>query len=258
MRRAFLAAAILGAACSGGPDRPFTVGVLEPVPARVAAEARRLGLAVLARAPAGAAVESAAASGQAGAAHGKQRISLESPVRRSFRSAAHGEQRISLESPVRRSFRSAAPMADFGRLRFLAARAIVSGSAGVFFRLPGTPAGTDILDYPEEWQAVVRVAREALAARPILEKSVPAPAPFVVPDGIAVRAWTLAGRRYALLVNISGAPEPLDEGVLAPWRALFAVRSDARELLAPCGRRRCLPAEGVLWLEGRLLENQHG
>ena len=80
----------------------------------------------------------------------------------------------------------------------------------------------------------------------------PAPAPFAVPAGIEIRTWIFQGRRYALLVNASGAAQPLEEGSLAPWRALFAVRSDARQLLAPCGKKLCLPPEGVLWLEGRL------
>jgi hypothetical protein len=197
-----------------GLRRAFPVGFLEPVSPRVAGEARRAGLEIAAQAPADAAV-----------------VPASLPVK-----AGDGEV-----------------AADWATLRFLAARAIAGGSAGVFFRLPRTPIDHDLLEYPEEWQAVDRVSRELLAVQPIVRGGAPAPAPFAVPAGIELRAWTFHGRGYALLVNSSGGPLPLEEKTLAPWRALFAVRSDARQLLAPCGTARCLAPDGVLWLEGRLL-----
>jgi hypothetical protein len=205
---------LAAAACSPEPRPAFPVGFLEPVPARVAAEARRRGLEIAAQAPTGAAIVSAAL-----------------PFKDGGGEAA----------------------ADWARLRFLAARAIAGGSAGVFLRLPRTQDGRDLLDYAEEWQAVERVARELLLMRPIMQDGAPASAPFAVPAGIELRAWSFRGRRYALLVNSSGAPLPLEQKSLEPWRALFAVRSDAREILAACGTASCLPPEGVLWLEGRLL-----
>ena len=214
VKRAAFGLVLAAAACSPDPRRAFPVGFLEPVSPRVAGEARRSGLEIAAQAPAGAAVVPAAL-----------------PV-----NAGRGEV-----------------AADWGALRFLAARAIAEGSAGVFFRLPPTPAGRDLLDYPEERQAVDRVSRELLAVQPIMRGGAPAPAPFAVPAGIELRAWSFRGRAYALLVNSSGGPRPLEEKSLAPWRALFAVRSDARELLTPCGTGRCISPDGVLWLEGRLL-----
>jgi hypothetical protein len=214
MMRAVLLAVLWAAACSPEPRRAFAVGLLEPVSPRLAAEARRLGVDLVAQAPPGAAVVSAALSVK----------------------GVSGEV-----------------AADWATLRFQTARAITSGAAGVFIRLPRTPAGHDLLEYVEEWQAVERVLRELLAVRPILRGGAPAPAPFAVPAGIELRAWTFHGRRYALLVNSSGISVPLETASLLPWRALFAVRSDARELLPPCGLNRCLPPEGVLWLEGRLL-----
>ena len=212
--RGVLLAALAAAACSREPRRAFPVGFLEPVSPRVAGEAARLGLQIAARAPAGAAEVSAAI-----------------PVK-----GGSGEV-----------------AADRSTLRFLTARAIAAGSAGVFLRLPRAAAGRDLVDYPEEWQAVERVALELLAVRPVIEAGAPAPAPFAVPNGVELRAWTFQGRRYVLLVNSSGGPLTLEERSLAPWRALFAVRSDPRQDLVSCGSGACLPPEGVLWLEGRLL-----
>jgi hypothetical protein len=138
-------------------------------------------------------------------------------------------------------------------LRFTAARAVARGATGLYFRLPATPVGTDLLSYPEEWQAFARVARELLSVKPILERGAPSQAPMSVPAGVDSRAWRFHGRRYVLLVNVSDKPAPLEQSDLVPWRALFTVRADPRESLIPCGRERCLPARGVLWLEGRLL-----
>jgi len=141
---------------------------------------------------------------------------------------------------------------DWARLRLLGARAAASGASGVYFRLPSVPSGRDALDYPEEWQAVARVARELVLMRPIMEGGETAAPPFAVPAGMESRAWGFEGRVYTLLVNPSAKPLRLDDGSLAGRRALFAVRADARQDLAVCGAGRCLPPGGVLWLEGRL------
>jgi hypothetical protein len=211
--RAALLVVLAAAACSPRPRRAFPIGLLEPVSPRVAAEASRLGLEVAASAPAGAA-------------------------------------RVPAAVPVRGGGEVAA---DRAALRFLTARAIADGSAGVFLSLPRVPAGRDLLDYVEEWQAVDRVVRELLAVRPILEGGAAAPAPFAVAAGLEVRAWTFHGRRYLLIDNPSALALPLEPRSLVPWRALFAVRSDARQILPACGKDRCLRPGGVLWLEGRLL-----
>jgi hypothetical protein len=213
MRRAVLAALLAAAACSPRPRRAFPLGLLEPLSPGAAAEARSLGLEIAARAPQGAAEVPAA-----------------------FPVKDGGEE-----------------VADLSRLRFLTARAIAEGSDGVFLRLPPAPAGRDLLEYFEEWQAVERVFRELLAVRPIMRGGAPAPAPFAVPAGIELRAWAFRGRRYVLIVNPSDGPLPIEERDLSPWRTLFAVRSNARESLVPCGPGACLPPEGILWLEGRLL-----
>lgn len=141
----------------------------------------------------------------------------------------------------------------YGRLRFLAARAAHGSAAGVYFLPPRLPAGLDWGDYPEEWQAAVRVLRELKALRPILERGAPAATPFAVPEGTAARAWSRGGRIYVLLLNPTEEPLPLDGGELSRYRALFRPRADARDTLAPCGPKFCLSPEDVLWLEGRLL-----
>lgn len=141
-------------------------------------------------------------------------------------------------------------MADWSRLRLCVGQAAVRGRTGVLFKLPGG-AGGEASDYPEEWQALARVARETAALRPILRFGVEADLPFSVPVGVAARAWRHQGRLYVLLVNATSRPLPIPALSLAPWRALFEVRADPRELLAPCGGGLCLPADRVLWLEGR-------
>jgi hypothetical protein len=213
MRRTILLAAVAAAACAPAPRRVFPLGLLGPVSARIAAAARGLGLEIAAQAPPGAAAVSAARAVKGG-----------------------GEV-----------------AADWSRLRFRADAAIVGGSSGVFIRLPSTPDGRDLIDYVEEAQAVDRVFRELLAARPILEGGAPAPAPFAVPAGVELRAWAFQGRLYVLLVNVSDGPLPLEARSLASWRALFSVRADPRQDLDSSGGVPLLEPGGVLWLEGRLL-----
>lgn len=214
MRRSVLLAAALAAACSPEPRRAFPVGIAGPVSPRVAAEAGRLGLAVTDSPPRGAAIEPAGVPGT---------------------------------TPG-----GAEMMANWEALRFLAARAAVKGAGGLFFRLPATPEGRDLLDYPEEWQALARAFRELQAMRPVIEGGLDAPAPFAAPPGTEARAWSRHRRRYVLLVNSSGADAAFDGDDLAPWRALFEVRSDARKVMRPCGAKFCLPPGRALWLEGRL------
>ncbi len=142
-------------------------------------------------------------------------------------------------------------IADWNRLRFLAALAAAEGKTGIFFLLPVPPAGRALVDYPEEWQALARVARELRAVRPILEQGVETLPAVPLPPGVEGRAWDFLGRPYLLLVNASDAPVPVDAAPLARFRALFEVRADARELLVPCAGELCLAPGRVLWLEGR-------
>ena len=143
-------------------------------------------------------------------------------------------------------------MADWSELRLRVAQAAIEGRTGVFFTLPKTADGRELTAYPEEWQALARVARETAALRLILESGAEAAVPFSVPQGVSARAWRFQGRLYVLLVNGAVLSGPMPQESLRPWRALFEVRADARDLLIPCGGGRYLSAGRVLWLEGRL------
>jgi hypothetical protein len=141
--------------------------------------------------------------------------------------------------------------ASWGRLRFLAARAAVEGKSGVCFLPPKFPADRAFVDYPEEWQALARVAREMGEMRPVLENGVDEASPAVAAEGVESRAWRLRGRDYVLLVNTARVPVRVDAPGLARFRALFEARADPRDLLSTCAGGTCLPPERVLWLEGR-------
>lgn len=144
-------------------------------------------------------------------------------------------------------------MADWSGLRLQVAQAVIEGRTGVYFTLPKTAEGREATSYPEEWQALARVARETIAVRPILESGLVVPVPFPVPEGVESRAWRFQGRLYVLLVSGASSSGPMSDESLKAWRALFEVRADARDLLVSCGGGRCLPPERVLWLEGRIL-----
>ncbi|MBI5246013.1 MAG: hypothetical protein HY923_02455 [Elusimicrobia bacterium] len=217
MRRAFAASLLaLTTACAPDKTRDFEIGLLAPVGPGVASAARAEGLSIRAAAPDGA--DAPGASVLAG-----------------WPSDRRGDI-----------------LADWAHLRLLVALAAVKGRTGVYFALPTLPDGRELSSYPEEWQALSRVARETAAMRPILESGAEVGLPFAVPGGVLARALRFRGRLYLLLVNNTTSPIPLPADALRPWRALFEVRADARELLSACGGGQCLPAGRVLWLEGRL------
>lgn len=215
MRRLLAAALLAAAACAPEKAREFEVGLIGPVGPGAGAAARAAGLAIREAAPEGADMHHAGV-------------------------------------PVAGVSRADERMADWSHLRLLVARAAAAGRTGVFFTLPKTGDGREANSYPEEWQALARVARETAAIRPVLEAGLENDVPFEVPDGVESRAWRFRGRLYVLLVNNTQAEAPIETEVLKPWRALFEVRADARDLLVACKGGRCLPARRVLWLEGRL------
>lgn len=208
-----LAAALLLAACAPEKAREFELGLIGPAGPGVAAAARAAGLPIVDAAP-----------------------------ERSDRH--HAGVAIPGSSEER--------LADWSRLRLLVALAAAHGRTGAYFTLPKSAPGRELTGYPEEWQALARVARETAYLRPILEYGIETPVPFPAPEGVAVRAWRYRGRLYVLLVNESARPAPVVPDDLKPWRALFEVRADARDLLVACASGRCLPGERALWLEGRL------
>lgn len=215
MKRLLAAALLAAAACAPEKSREFEIGLIGPVGPGAGAAARAAGLSIREAAPEGAQTHHAG-------------VSIVGPSR--------GRER----------------MADWFQLRLLIARAVVGGATGVFFTLPETDDGREASSYPEEWQALARAAREAAAMRPVLESGLEAAVPFEVPDGVKSRAWRFRGRLYVLLVNDAKIEALIETEPLRPWRALFEVRADARDLLVACEGGRCLPARRVLWLEGRL------
>lgn len=206
----------LAAACAPEKLREFELGLLAPVDPGVESAARSAGMVIRAIVPEGA------------DAHGA------------------GVPFTGISGRVEER------LADWSRLRLLVARAAVRGRTGVFFILPKAADGRELTSYPEEWQALARIARETAALRPIVERGIDAAVPFAIPEGVEARAWRFKGRLYVLLVNGAASPVSISEDSLKPWRALFEVRADARDLLSACGAGRCLPAGRVLWLEGRL------
>lgn len=216
MRMMLAAALLAAAACAPEKARDFELGILGPVGPGVEAAARAAGMSIRATAPNGADEASAVVSVTGADGRPEER------------------------------------MADWSHLRFLVAGGAVRGRSGVFFTLPRTKDGRDLTAYPEEWQALARVARETAAMRPILERGIESAVPFAVPEGVEARAWRFQGRFYVLLVNDSALAAAILPDFLKPWRALFEVRADARDLLDPCDGGRCIPAGRVLWLEGRL------
>lgn len=217
MRRA-AAAVLLALACACAPEkaRDFELGLIGPVGPGLAAAAREAGLSIRESAPEGGDEYSAA-------------VSFKGP-------SGETEER----------------MADWSRLRLLVARAVVRERTGVFFSLPRSPDGREAHSYPEEWQALARVARETAALRPIIESGVETSPPLAVPEGLEARAWRYQGRLYVLLVNDGRGPVPMPQDSLRYWRALFEVRADPRDILDACPGGRCLPVGRSLWLEGRL------
>lgn len=217
MTRAFAAALLMAAAgCAPEKLRRFEIGLIGPVGPGVGAAARAAGLTVREAAPEGADTYDAVVA---------------------VKDASGGK---------------GSRLADWSDLRRQVALAAVRRRTGVFFLLPESPEGRELTDFPEEWQALARLARETGALRGIVESGAEAEAPFAAPPGVAVRAWRFQGRLYVLLVNDAARPAAIDPEALRPWRALFEVRSDPRDLLVACGGGRCLPGERALWLEGRL------
>jgi hypothetical protein len=216
--RPLLAAALLALASACAPEkaREFELGLIGPVGPGVASAARAAGMTVREEAPAGADALSAAVVLPGAAWRAEERL------------------------------------ADWSSLRRLVARAAVRGRAGVFFILPRSPEGKELTDFPEEWQALARVASETAALRPVIESGVAADAPFPLPAGVEGRAWRYRGRLYLLLVADSADGAAIPAESLTPWRALFEVRADPRDVLPPCAGGHCLPAGRALWLEGRL------
>lgn len=144
---------------------------------------------------------------------------------------------------------------SFEEIRFMSYLSVLHGARGLFFyrfNQVGDLQGKSLLDLPERWQALERVAREFSALRPVFLKGAPAHIPFRPnPDGLEARAWRHRGRDYLILLNRKkGFHQRVpDEVFREDWRPLFEPRRELRELLKPIGPNWFLPPYRVLVLE---------
>jgi len=136
-------------------------------------------------------------------------------------------------------------------IRFMAYSVIVRGARGVFFFTLKKPGGRSLLEVPEEFQAVSRVALELRAMKDVFGRGRATPLPAQLPDGMEGRCWTSGFRSYLVLLNRrTKLPLPVPDELLGGgWRPLFEVRRDAKDLLRQSGGRFLLQPSQVLVLE---------
>lgn len=137
----------------------------------------------------------------------------------------------------------------YRELRLRSYLAIVRGVRGLFYHSARRRGRWGLLDFPEEWQVLLRLGRELKALQPVLERGEALPSPWTAP-GIESRRWRLGGRDYAVLLNDGPARACLPEAPLRAWRPLFEVRRDLRDVLPSGQGVVCLDPGRVLALEG--------
>jgi hypothetical protein len=140
-------------------------------------------------------------------------------------------------------------------MRFMAYNAILHDATGLFFYRMILPEGKTLLDQPENWARVSKVAQELRAMQPILEGGKRKHLPFPPnPDGPETRCWRYLGRDYVIILNPKGKfHQRVPDELLAPrWRPLFEARRDQRDLLGSIRDAYYLKPYQVLVLESRL------
>ncbi len=137
-------------------------------------------------------------------------------------------------------------------IRFMSYLSVLHGARGLFYFRFTTPGGRPLVDEPENWQAVARVAREMRSLKPMLAGGRLIKLPFPPnPDGPESRCWGHTGRDTCVLINrrkdvMLRFPEEINN---QRWRPLFENRREIRELLQPVGRGWYLRPHQVLVLE---------
>lgn len=137
-------------------------------------------------------------------------------------------------------------------IRFMSYLSVLHGARGIFFYRLTKPGPSTLFEYPEEYQAVARVARELRALQPVFEGGKPVPLPFGLTPGLEARAWRYRMRDYVLVLNRNkGTPAKMPGELLRKrWRPLFENRRFAKGLLsAKEDGGRLLPYD-VMVLEG--------
>lgn len=136
---------------------------------------------------------------------------------------------------------------SIAELRFMTFHAVVRGASGVFFfeMLRRSVPGHTLINYPERWQIISRVASELRELKPFFEAG---PAQALAAPSLEGCIWTLKDRRLALLVNPNAQPAPLPDVYRGTeWSAVF--QSDPSVERAFPGLR--LPAYGTAVLVQR-------
>lgn len=157
------------------------------------------------------------------------------------------------DEPQRRKIRIGR-FPSYPEIRFMSYLSIVHNVNGLFYFTFRKPGGRNLLDdFPEQWQALVRVTREIKELQPMLEQGDEIPFPVErLDNGLEGRAWNYRGKPFAVLVNRSTAPASFPGEFLdAAWRPMFEVHRDPKRLLTKQGESWSMPAHRVMVFERR-------
>lgn len=112
---------------------------------------------------------------------------------------------------------------SFGELRFMSYHALAKGARGLFFfefQRRSAP-GQTLLDSPEYWQALRRVALEVHGLLPFIAGS-PGEAPAY--RGLEARRWRHGRKELLVLLNPGPGPQPLPAELLnGGWRPVYEL-----------------------------------
>lgn len=129
-------------------------------------------------------------------------------------------------------------------LRFMSLDAVVRGASGLFFfecQRRSSP-GQTLLDFPERWQAVARVAQELRTVKPWLEAGPGTPLTYASLEG---RRWRARKKDLVVLINRGTSPTRIPAEYLeGGWAAVFESAIDPRRAL----QGGALPPKQVLIL----------
>lgn len=141
---------------------------------------------------------------------------------------------------------------NFEELRFMSYLSVLHGANGIFY-FGWRPDGKSLLDFPEHWISVAKIARELSRMRPVFEGGTRIPLPFAPYADLEAAAWRYRGREYVVIVNTDpAAGHILPKALLERrWRPLFELRRDPREILSALGNSRIVPVQRVMVFEAR-------
>lgn len=142
----------------------------------------------------------------------------------------------------------------FSEIRFMTYAAILHGVDGIFYFKFAMPGRRTLLEYPEKWQALLRVVSELNAFKPILQggKPIPPPVETKIPH-MEIKAWRYNLRDYVVIINTDGKEKlKLPTEMLTPeWRLLFEGKRNLEVWKATVKDAYLLPYR-VLVFESRM------